>query len=97
MSRQPFALAFILALTALPAAAWDDEGRRNCAPCRSESFGHGYDPFDDGTEAWFAPNVGSWPDHADAYYGYGECRFLREPILGQRGEVVDYRRVRVCN
>ena len=47
---------------------------------QSESFGHGYDPYDDGREAWFAPEPyrGSWADHADAYYGYGECHFLRE-------------------
>ncbi len=75
MSRQLFVLAFILTLSASPAAAWDDQGRHACAPCRSESFGHGYDPFDDGSEAWFAPNVGSWADHAEAYYGYGERRF----------------------
>jgi hypothetical protein len=99
MSRQPFALAILLALIASPAVARDPgcEGRQSCAPERSASFGHGYDPFDDGTEAWFAPNVGSWADHVDAYYGYGECHFLREAIFGQRGEVVDYRRVRVCN
>lgn len=97
MSRQPLVLAFILTLAASPAAAWDAQGRENCAPCRSESFGHGYDPFDDGSEAWFAPNVGSWADHADAYYGYGERQFLSEPQFDQRGEIVDDRRVRVCN
>jgi len=66
---------------------------------QSESFGHGYDPYDDGREAWFAPEPyrGSWSDHADAYYGYGECHFLQEPVLGQWGEIVDYRRVRVCD
>jgi hypothetical protein len=66
---------------------------------QSESFGHGYDPYDDGREAWFAPEPyrGSWADHADAYYGYGECHFLRKPILGPWGEIVDYRRVRVCD
>ena len=62
---------------------------------QSESFGHGYDPYDDGREAWFAPEPyrGSWADHADAYYGYGECHFLRKPILSV-GEIVDYRRVK---
>lgn len=79
MSRQTFALAFILTLAAFPAAA-SDQGSGGCSPCRSESFGHGYDPFDDGTEAWVAPNVGSWADHADAYYGYGE-RHFGEPNL----------------
>lgn len=66
---------------------------------QSESFGHGYDPYDDGREAWYAPEPyrGSWSDHADAYYGYGECHFLQEPVLGQWGEIVDYRRVRVCD
>lgn len=66
---------------------------------QSDSFGHGYDPYDDGREAWFAPEPyrGSWADHADAYYGYGECHFLRKPILGPWGEIVDYRRVRVCD
>ncbi len=66
---------------------------------QSESFGHGYDPYDDGREAWFAPEPyrGSWADHADAYYGYGECHFLRKPIHGPWGEIVDYRRVRVCD
>lgn len=97
MSQRPIFLALILTLAASPATAWDDRGRENLAPSRSESFGHGYDPFDDGSEAWFAPNVGSWADHADAYYGYGDCHFQREPLFDQRGEVVDDRRVRVCD
>ncbi|MGD9544911.1 MAG: hypothetical protein AB7U86_12090, partial [Methylocystis sp.] len=87
MPRQPYVLAFLAALAASPALAWDGEydGPGRDAPFyRSESFGHGYDPYDDGAEAWFAPNGGSWADHADAYYGYGECRFLREPVFGQR-------------
>lgn len=75
MSRRKFVLAFVLTLAAFPAAAWDGQGRPGCAPCRSDNFGHGYDPFDDGTEAWFAPNVGSWADHADAYYGNGDRQF----------------------
>jgi hypothetical protein len=125
MPRQTFALAFLLALAASPAAAMDQgadyaEGRdsyqgesretyqtESREPYRSEnfarrgaqgeSFGHGYDPYDDGTEAWFAPNGGSWTDHADAYYGYGECHLVREPVVGQWGEIVDYRQVRVCD
>ncbi|HEY8127079.1 MAG TPA: hypothetical protein VIF88_16855 [Methylocystis sp.] len=111
MSRQPFALAFILALAASPVVAQDleydeDQGRAPCQGERlgrgrqqSESFGHGYDPYDDGREAWLAPEPyrGSWADHANAYNGYGECHFVREPVLGQWGEIVDYRRVRVCD
>jgi hypothetical protein len=125
MSRQTFALAFVLALAAWPAAAMDhgadySEGRdsyqgESRAPyqgesrepyqseslarrgAQGESFGHGYDPYDDGTEAWFAPNGGSWADHVDAYYGYGECHFVREPVIGQWGEIVDHRQVRVCD
>lgn len=78
---------------------WDDDAPLARAPRRSENFGHGYDPYDDGREAWLAPEPyrGSWADHADAYYGYGQCGFVREPVLGQRGEIVDYRRVRVCD
>lgn len=101
MSRQPFVLAVILALAASPVVAQDlgDASSESRAPHQSESFGHGYDPYDDGREAWFAPEPyrGSWSDHADAYYGYGECHFLQEPVLGQWGEIVDYRRVRVCD
>ncbi|NUJ80844.1 hypothetical protein HUN39_12540 [Methylocystis sp. FS] len=111
MSRQPFVLAVILALAASPVVAQDlsDDSSESHAPYQgggfghgrgqSESFGHGYDPYDDGREAWFAPEPyrGSWSDHADAYYGYGECHFLQEPVLGQWGEIVDYRRVRVCD
>ena len=101
MSRQPFVLAVILALAASPVVAQDlgDDSSESRAPYQSESFGHGYDPYDDGLEAWFAPEPyrGSWSDHADAYYGYGECHFLQEPVLGQWGEIVDYRRVRVCD
>ncbi|ULO24338.1 hypothetical protein [Methylocystis sp. SB2] len=111
MSRQPFILAVILALAATPVVAQDldDDSSERHAPYQSESFGHGrhqsesfghgYDPYDDGREAWFAPEPyrGSWADHADAYYGYGECHFLRKPIHGPWGEIVDYRRVRVCD
>jgi len=111
MSRQLFVLAVILALAASPVVAQDlgDVSSESRAPYQSESFGHGrhqsesfghgYDPYDDGREAWFAPEPyrGSWSDHADAYYGYGECHFLQEPVLGQWGEIVDYRRVRVCD
>jgi hypothetical protein len=78
MSRQTLVLALLVTLAASPAVAWDAQRRESCAACRGASFGHGYDPFDDGSEAWFAPNVGSWADHADAYYGYGE-RQLGEP------------------
>ncbi|MFO1102273.1 MAG: hypothetical protein U1E20_05140 [Methylocystis sp.] len=91
MSRQPLVLVFLLTLAASPAIAGDDQGRADCAPRRSESFGHGYDPFDDGSEAWFAPNVGSWADHADAYYGYGERQIEGDTLFDQRGEVVDDR------
>ncbi|MFO1124865.1 MAG: hypothetical protein U1E25_06010 [Methylocystis sp.] len=80
MSRQTFVLAFILTLAAFPAAAWDGQGSQSCSPYRRDTFGRGYDPFDDGTEAWYAPNVGSWSDHADAYYGYDDRRFA-EPNL----------------
>jgi hypothetical protein len=111
MSRQPFILAVILALAATPVVAQDldDDSSERHAPYQSESFGHGrhqsdsfghgYDSYDDGREAWFAPEPyrGSWADHADAYYGYGECHFLRKPIHGPWGEIVDYRRVRVCD
>ncbi|MDP3552561.1 hypothetical protein [Methylocystis sp.] len=113
MSRQPFILilAVTLALAATPVVSQDlgdDSSERHApyqsesfghAPNQSDSFGHGYDPYDDGREAWFAPEPyrGSWADHADAYYGYGECHFLRKPILGPWGEIVDYRRVRVCD
>lgn len=124
MSRQTFALAFVLALAAWPAAAMDQgadysEGRdtypsesRDAFPgegrnaygdeiyprrAQGENFGHGYNPYDDGTEAWFAPNGGSWADHVDAYYGYGECHFVREPVIGQWSEIVDHRQVRVCD
>ncbi|MGB5083763.1 MAG: hypothetical protein WBO09_03975 [Methylocystis silviterrae] len=101
MSRQPFVLAVILALAASPVIAQDlgDDSSESHAPYQGGGFGHGYDPYDDGREAWFAPEPyrGSWSDHADAYYGYGECHFLQEPVLGQWGEIVDYRRVRVCD
>jgi len=64
-----------------------------------ESFGRGYDPYDDGREAWLAPEPyrGSWADHAEAYYGYRQCGFVRQPVIGQRGEIIDDRRVRVCD
>ncbi len=100
MSRQLSILAVILALaTPVVAQDLDDDSSERHAPYQSESFGHGYDSYDDGREAWFAPEPyrGSWADHADAYYGYGECHFLRKPVLGPWGEIVDYRRVRVCD
>lgn len=100
MPRQTYVVAFLLTLATSPAFAWErdyDDPASHAPYERSESFGHGYDPFDDGTEAWFAPNAGSWADHVDVYYGYGECQVLGEPVFGQRGEVVDDRQVRVCD
>ena len=110
MSRKPLAIAAILAAflgTPALAGQWGDGdgwGRGDHYEDRYRGDGdrYGYDDRHEDRHSGWRPAQsyqyrGSWRDHADAYYGYGGCRLVEEPILDQWGAVVDYRRTRVCD
>lgn len=110
MSRKPLAIAAVLAaLLGTPALAgqWGDgdgwgRGDHYEDGYRGDGDRYGYDDRHEDRQGGWRPAQsyqyrGSWRDHADAYYGYGGCRFVEEPILDQWGAVVDYRRIRVCD
>lgn len=109
--KPPLAIAalFAAALLATPALAGERKYSGDLDPVDSltdtprqrERGGREEDDFDPGPDDWRAtrssPYSGSWEDHADAYYGYGGCRFIERPIFDRNGAILDYRRFRICD
>ena len=109
--KPPLAIAaiFAAALLATPALADErdyDEGfdRRDYVDGAPRPGGRGErydDDRHDDRDGWRPARAdryrGSWEDYADAYYGYGGCRFIERPIFDRNGAILDYRRFRICD
>ncbi len=84
-------LAASLAATTTPAAAW---GYRH-------HYGWGYHPYYGwglgGLAAGLALGAAAAAAAAPVYYGYGGCYITRQPVVDAYGNVLYFRRVRVCN
>jgi hypothetical protein len=78
-----------LAATSTPASAW---GYRH-------HYGWGYHPYGwglGGLAAGLALGAAA-AAVAPVYYGYGACYITRQPVVDPYGNVLYFRRVRVCN
>lgn len=106
-SRKPLAIAALLAaFVASPALAsdWSYGDRWGERGYGDDSYRADLDRFGDrrgyhdGQDGWRPAQQRRYRDgiHGDDGEGYGGCRFIEEPIVDQWGDIVDYRRTRIC-